>query len=59
MNKIKSAREGQGITRSDFAKKIGWSIAQVSNYEAGRRNPKIETLKRVAKALDVPIETLI
>ena len=33
--------------------------AQISQYERGTRNPKVETLRRIADALDVTVEHLL
>ena len=57
-------RIGRGETaatmylQSDLAKDIGTTQAQISGWESGRTNPSLDTLKRLAKALDVPIGDL-
>ena len=47
------------ISQKDLAAKIGVSFAQISQYERGDRNPKIETLMRIADALGLDINFFI
>lgn len=52
---IKAARKKAGMTQAELADKLGIPYQSVSQWERGTRNPKRETLKRLAKALHVTI----
>ena len=48
---IKAARIRAGMTQQELADKLGISFVGISQWENGKRNPKKETLDRIAKAL--------
>lgn len=54
-NKIKSFRQKKGITQKELARLTELSEISIRKYENNSRNPKIEALKKIAFALDVPI----
>ena len=56
---IKKARNKAGLTQKQLAIKLGVSFTLVSQYERGTRNPKPETLDRIATALGMTLETLL
>lgn len=56
--RIRLAREARGMTQSQFAEKIGVHWVQVSQWERGERNPKIETLEKIADALQLDVSVL-
>ena len=57
---VKRLREKMGISQEKLARLADVSNNTVINIEAGKQgNPTIETLKKIAKALDTPIEDLI
>ena len=59
-SKIKRLREKLGLSQEKLARLADVSNNTIINIEAGKQqNPTIETIKKIAKALDVPIETLI
>lgn len=47
-----------GISRSDLAKKLGWSRARVSQVLSGESNLTIETIYAVAKAVGVAFDVV-
>ena len=51
--RIKAARKKAGLTQAELASKLGISYVGVSQWENNLRNPKPETLRRIADALDV------
>lgn len=51
--KIRNARIAAGFTQMELAEKIGVSWRQLQHWESGRRNPKLETIKKIAYALGV------
>lgn len=48
-----------GLSQEALALQIGVKPSEISHLESGRRNPKIGTVKRVAKGLDIPSWRLI
>ncbi len=58
-NPIRAWREYKHIKMNALAKNVGISSAYLSQIENNKRNPTIDTLKNIAKELDIDIETLI
>jgi transcriptional regulator with XRE-family HTH domain len=59
-SKIKRAREKLGLSQEKLARLADVSNNTIINIEAGKQqNPTIETLKKIANALIVPIVDLI
>ena len=56
--KIKLVRQQKKISQQKLGDMLGVSQAMIAQYEKGYRNPKIETLQRIAIALEVPITSL-
>jgi transcriptional regulator with XRE-family HTH domain len=57
---LKRIRVGKGLTQRDLAKRAGVTQGYVAQLEMGiRRNPSIDTLKRLAKALGVSVTALL
>ena len=56
---IRAWRENKKIKMNALAKKIGISSAYLSQIETGKRNPTIDTLKAIAKELNIEVEMLI
>ena len=57
---LKQVRADKGLTQRDLAKKARVTQGYVAQLEMGiRKNPSIETLKRLAKALGVPVTALL
>lgn len=55
---IARAREAAHVSQSELARLIGKPRSQVCDWEAGRRNPKLDALKKIADALGVPLDDL-
>lgn len=51
--RIKAARMKAGLTQKELSTKLGVSESFIAQYETDKRNPKIETLEKIAHALDV------
>ena len=47
------------MTQGDICRAVGLDRAQMSNIEAGKGNPTLATIDKIAQALDVAIEDLI
>ena len=58
-NNIRNARKNQKMTLQQIADKMGCSQQNISQYETGKRKPKLETLQKLSKALDVPLDNLL
>lgn len=59
-NKIKSLREKLGLSQEKLARLADVSNNTIINIEAGKQqNPTVETIKKIAKALNVSVEELI
>ena len=57
--KIKRIRKEKKLTQRELGIKLGGiSQQQIGQWENGRSNPKYETLKKIANALEVPISFL-
>lgn len=52
-DKLKEERKKKGISQKELGQKLGVSQAMIAQYEKGDRTPKIETIKKIAKALEV------
>ena len=53
--RIKKTRKDAHLTQKQLANKLNVSYVNIAQWENGRRNPKIETLQNLAKALNVSI----
>jgi len=59
-SKIKRLREKLGLSQEKLARLADVSNNTIINIEAGKqKNPTIETLQKIAKALNVSVEDLI
>lgn len=54
-SEIRNLRKAKGLTVTDLAERIGRSVGYVSQIERGLSEVSISDLRRVARALDVPI----
>jgi len=59
-SKIKRIREKMGLSQEKLARLADVSNNTIINIEAGKQqNPTIDTIKKIAKVLNVSIEELI
>jgi transcriptional regulator with XRE-family HTH domain len=56
---IKRIRLLKNMSQNELAKKSSVAQSGISLYEEGTRKPKIETIKKLSKALGVTLEQLI
>ena len=54
--KIKILRKVRGLTQDQLAEKLEVGRATISNYEIGRREPRLNELERIAKVLGVGLD---
>lgn len=58
--KIKKLREKKGLSQEKLARLADVSNNTIVNIESGKQtNPTIETVSKIAKALDTKIEELL
>lgn len=56
---IKAARKKAGMTQKELGAKLGVAYQTLAQWENDLRNPKLDTLQRIAAALGVPVQDLI
>ena len=52
-DRIRAARKRAGLTQKELGEQCGIAEPTIRRYELGKLNPKIETLKKIAKPLGV------
>lgn len=56
---IREERKKKGLTQAVVAKNAGIAVNSLRLYEAGKRCPNLDQLKKIAKALDVDAFSLM
>ena len=56
---LKEKRLEKDMTQEELASRLGIKRQRLSNYEIGSREPNIETLKALAKALECTVDELL
>jgi transcriptional regulator with XRE-family HTH domain len=54
---IRTRRRARGMTQLELSEAVGIAPESLSRAERGVAQPKVQTLVKIAKVLDVPIET--
>ncbi|WP_064723620.1 XRE family transcriptional regulator [Paenarthrobacter nicotinovorans] len=54
-SRIRELRRNRGLTLGQVAQLTGLSVAMLSQVERGQSDPSLESLRRLAEALQVPI----
>ena len=57
--KIKAARIAARMTQADLAKILSVAYQNIGQWESGKRNPKLDTIFKIADALGVRVEDLV
>lgn len=58
--RIRALRHQRGITQAELGRKAGCiAPAEVSKFENARRSPSLDSLQRIADALNVPLHELV
>ncbi|MBP6234513.1 MAG: helix-turn-helix transcriptional regulator [Saprospiraceae bacterium] len=57
-NNIKNIRESKGISQQKLAADCNFEKSNMSRIEAGKTNPTILTLYKIANALDVDVREI-
>lgn len=55
---IRKYRKQRSLTQKQLGEKCGINEANIRKYELGSQNPKIETLQKIAAALEIPVTYL-
>lgn len=58
-DKIKELRLRNGLTQKSLGEKCGIAEPTIRKYELGKLNPKVETVKKIADALNVPVSEIM
>lgn len=57
--RIRKARKDSGLTQNQLAAKLSISYVNISQLERGERSPSVDTLQKIADALDIPVGELL
>lgn len=57
--RIQAARKEKGLSQQELGKRLGVSGSMIGQYENDLRNPKYDTLQKIADALGVQMGVLI
>lgn len=58
-DKIKTARKQAGLTQKELGQRMGVKPQTVAQWENGLRKPKIETVQKIATALQIDHKELL
>jgi transcriptional regulator with XRE-family HTH domain len=58
-NRLRSARDRRGVSQTQLAEAANMPSSSISHFEAGKRKPSFDNLKRLATALDVTTDYLL
>jgi transcriptional regulator with XRE-family HTH domain len=56
---LREGRQARGLSKYAMAKRAGLSEQMIGYVECGKRNPSLETIVRMAVALEVDVSELI
>lgn len=56
---LQSLREMRGLTQAEVGKRAGIAAASISHFETGQRAPSLESLVKLADALEVSVDVLL
>lgn len=57
--RIKKIRQENGLSQRELGKKLNVSQQMIGQWETGKSNPKIETLRRIADTLEVGLWEIV
>lgn len=57
--RVRELRTGHGWSQEDFAHRANLDRTYVSGIERGTRNPTLDIIHRLARALEVPVTDLL
>src|SRR5438309_9892729 len=56
---LQALREMRSLTQAELGKRAGIAAASISHFETGQRSPSLESLVKLAEALDVSVDALL
>lgn len=56
---MKKLREAKGMSQSDVHRAVGIDMVYISNLEAGKQNPTLETIGKIPEALGATSDKLL
>lgn len=57
--KLRQLRESEGLTQTQFSKKVQLSQAAISQFEEGKRIPSTKALQKIAAGIGISIDNLL
>lgn len=57
--RIRSARQAHGLSQSELARKCGFSVTALSNWENGRQRPSIAFAENIIDEFDLTLDYLL
>jgi len=57
--RIREIRKKKEMTQEDLAYKAGLDYSYINQIENGKRNPSMEAVEKIAKALGVKVQALV
>lgn len=57
--RLRRVREMSGLTQAELANKTKLQSSSIAHFEAGRREPNLENLTKLIKALGVSADVLL
>ena len=57
-DRLRAVREAKSLSQDDIEERTGWLRCYISRVENGHTVPAIETLEKMARALEVPLYQL-
>lgn len=58
-DRIKHARRLAGLTQKELAEMLGVVPSMIGQYETGARKPKLDTVQKLARSLNVSTDYLL
>jgi transcriptional regulator with XRE-family HTH domain len=58
-HRVKELREGLGLSQQQLAEQADLDVTYISGIERGRRNPGLNSLNQLARALKVSLPVLV
>ena len=57
--RLAKLRRLKGLTQSELADKVGVTTRSIQNYELGTRTPKMDTIAKIAEALEIDEKAIL
>lgn len=57
--RLRAARELRGLNQRELGARVGIAATSIAHFEAGRRRPSMDNLRRLANALEVTADFLL